>query len=342
MRRTLELTHSPNLGALYAKAALAMLPGASLLPGGGPDGDRLPDQELVLPDVAVRTEHLAAYNRVCGFRLRNELPPTYPHVLAFPLHMALMTGGDFPFPPAGLVHVENSLVQHRPILQTERLRFHVRAMALRPHPKGQAFSLVTSARVGDECVWEEESTMLRRGAPRDGDAAESEAGTADERPETAGGAAGISGRETDTSGGEAGTPGRVAGYAFDTAATEAVPRADESLRIGAEWTVPADAGRRYAAVSGDRNPIHLHGLTARLFGFSHPIAHGMWTKARCLAFLEGRLSGAFAVHVRFRAPVVLPSRVSVASDADDGTRRFAVRHTASAKPHLLGAASQLH
>ena len=50
-----------------------------------------------------------------------------------------------------------------------------------------------------------------------------------------------------------------------------------------------DIGRRYGAVSGDRNPIHLYPLTARLFGFRRAIAHGMWTKARCLAALEGRL-----------------------------------------------------
>ena len=57
----------------------------------------------------------------------------------------------------------------------------------------------------------------------------------------------------------------------------------------AVWRVPADLGRRYAEVSGDRNPIHLHPLTAKLFGFPTAIAHGMWTKARCLAALEGRL-----------------------------------------------------
>jgi acyl dehydratase len=57
----------------------------------------------------------------------------------------------------------------------------------------------------------------------------------------------------------------------------------------ARWWVPADAGRRYAPLSGDWNPIHLNALAARLFGFRRAIAHGMWVKARCLAALEGRL-----------------------------------------------------
>src|SRR5690606_13295593 len=68
----------------------------------------------------------------------------------------------------------------------------------------------------------------------------------------------------------------------------------------AQWRVPGDTGRRYAAVSGDRNPIHLRPLTAKAFGFPRAIAHGMWSKARCLAALSHRLPGACAVEVEFR------------------------------------------
>jgi MaoC like domain len=55
------------------------------------------------------------------------------------------------------------------------------------------------------------------------------------------------------------------------------------------WRVPGDIGRRYANVSGDSNPIHLHDLAAKALGQPGAIAHGMWTKARCLAALEGSL-----------------------------------------------------
>ena len=76
----------------------------------------------------------------------------------------------------------------------------------------------------------------------------------------------------------------------------------------AEWRLAGDLGRRYAAVSGDRNPIHMHALAAKPLGFPRAIAHGMWTKARCLAALERRLPDAFAVEVRFRRPILLPGR----------------------------------
>jgi hypothetical protein len=78
--------------------------------------------------------------------------------------------------------------------------------------------------------------------------------------------------------------------------------------VTAHWRVPDDTGRRYAAVSGDNNPIHLHGLAAKAFGFPRAIAHGMWTKARCVSAL--RLPDAFEVDVRFRKPVLLPSTVT--------------------------------
>ena len=83
--------------------------------------------------------------------------------------------------------------------------------------------------------------------------------------------------------------------------------------------IPADIGRRYASVSGDRNPIHLHPLAARLFGFPSSIAHGMWTLARCLAQVEDRLPARYVVEAGFFKPVLLPARAALAvADAPEG------------------------
>jgi acyl dehydratase len=103
--------------------------------------------------------------------------------------------------------------------------------------------------------------------------------------------------------------------------------------------VPGDTGRRYASISGDRNPIHLHPLPARLLGQPGAIAHGMWTKARCLAALQGKLPEAFAVEVAFKLPVVLPAKLAFASWRDGDQRRFALHDARSGKPHLTGSVS---
>jgi hypothetical protein len=60
----------------------------------------------------------------------------------------------------------------------------------------------------------------------------------------------------------------------------------EAPRGVVHWRLAGNLGRRYGAVSGDRNPIHLYPVTAKAFGFPTNIAHGMWTKARSLAALR--------------------------------------------------------
>jgi acyl dehydratase len=105
------------------------------------------------------------------------------------------------------------------------------------------------------------------------------------------------------------------------------------------WRLAGDLGRRYGAVSGDRNPIHLYPLTAKAFGFPTNIAHGMWTKARCLAALQNRLPDAFTVDVEFKKPVLLPTTVVFGSDASDDGITFGVRAQKKDVTHLVGRVS---
>ncbi|WP_354700957.1 hypothetical protein DSM112329_01251 [Paraconexibacter sp. AEG42_29] len=113
---------------------------------------------------------------------------------------------------------------------------------------------------------------------------------------------------------------------------------DADVPASATWKVPGDQGRRYAAVSGDRNPIHLYGLTAKAFGFPRAIAHGLWTKAHALAAIESQLPDAFTVDVEFRKPVLLPTKVTFgsATDAKTGVTAFAVRDAKKDSAHLVG------
>ena len=288
MAKTLD--SSPSILPLYAKAALPMIPGASLLPfvpGGG--GEIPQDLDLELAGVRAKPAEVSAYAKVCGFALRDQLPPTYPHMLAFPLHMAVMSDGSFPFGAVGLVHVENSIAQHRPIGSDEEMTIRVRPTKLQPHLRGKTFSLETEVLVDDEVVWESVSTMLRRG--KGDEKAKQEKG-------------------------------------FDSL--------DADVPASAEWKLGGDLGRRYAGVSGDRNPIHMHSLTAKPLGFPGAIAHGMWTKARALAQLESKLPDSFEADVRFRKPVLLPARVEFAGREQEGEILFAVRDAKKGNPHLDG------
>jgi acyl dehydratase len=227
---------------------------------------------------------------VCGLPLTDVLPGTYPHMLTFPLQMALMTDRAFPFGLPGLVHARNRIEVLRPIGADALLDLEVWAENLATHRSGAAADLCATASAGGHEVWRSRSTYLSRGAT----------------------------------------------------APEGAPEADievpvgELERVATTWRIPEDAGRRYAKVSGDVNPIHLYGLTAKAFGFKRAIAHGMWVKARVLGTLANRLPDALAVDVSFRKPLFLPSTVTVSTAQRDGGWDFAVRNAKSDTEHVLG------
>ncbi|TXL63349.1 hypothetical protein FHP06_02880 [Aeromicrobium terrae] len=271
---------------MMLKAVLPALPVIGGLPGVKHAAKDVPDLVLERSGVTVDPAHLAKYNRVCGFSDSDTLPATYPHMSAFPLHMALMTDTAFPFAPMGLVHLRNSITQHRPIGVGETFDVSVRAADLRPHPKGRLVDLLTTVTVGGEVVWEETTTLLARGK-----------GGADER-----------------------TPAPLGGV--------------EAPSGAAQWKLGGDLGRRYGAVSGDRNPIHLHPLTAKAFGFPRNIAHGMWTKAHVLAALQNRLPKAFTIDVEFKKPILLPGTVTFGSRTNGGVTTVGV--TSGERVHLVG------
>lgn len=237
----------------------------------------LPDAELVRRGVSVDVDALATYSQVCGFDLSGRVPSTYLHVLTFGLQVALMADRAFPLALPGMVHVSNTNVLHRPVEVGEPLDLAVHAEGLRPHPRGAQFDLVGRVDVAE--------------------------GSGSGAAETV-----WTGRSTYLS------PGGRAPSAVDDADPAETPVAtpvDVPARPAATWRVAADTGRRYAAASGDVNPIHLSPLAAKAFGFPRAIAHGMWTYARTLAWLSARASGPGTSTVDFAKPVLLPSTVDV-------------------------------
>lgn len=276
-----ELTELPALGQLLGRA---MLPGRR-----PPAAKGLPEGGVRLSGLEQDCRRLAAYDRVCGFTVRDEVAPTWLHVLTFPLQTWVMAQPDFPFRLAGLIHVANAMVLRRPVDAGERLDLHVRATNARPHARGTTFDMVGEVLSDGEQVWQGTSTYLS---------------TASTMP------------------GEPAPPLRLD-----------LPEGEPSQL----WRLDADLGRRYAAVSGDTNPIHLSPVTARLFGQPRAIVHGMWTHARALSALEGTLPPAFSVQVQFARPVLLPGRAGfIAEPAGSAERRFAVVSPRDGKPHLIG------
>lgn len=140
---------------------------------------------------------------------------------------------------------------------------------------------------------------------------------------------------------------RSAGGAEASAVPDvAEPDVAEPWQEPVALAVGEGTGRSFGRVTGDVNPIHLHALSARAFGFPRAIAHGWWTTGRIAALL-GADECAAGAHLRilFKRPVYLPSTpdllvcpaAETATDAgaEPGPplRRFALVAGASDAPH---------
>lgn len=89
----------------------------------------------------------------------------------------------------------------------------------------------------------------------------------------------------------------------------------------ARWSLTRDAGRDFALLTGDVNPIHWLAPAARLAGFRAPILHGFATLARAVEALNrgvfvGDPSRLRSLEARFLRPLVLPARVSLYAARD--------------------------
>jgi len=279
--RTIDLDTIPGLPGMLVKAATSRKP-AQREP-------QFPPLVITARGIRADVAKCAKFCEVCGFVPGGTLPMTYPHIMAFALHMQLMLEPEFPFKPMGAVHVRNRITQRRALRVDEPLDFTVRLGGAEQVAKGYEVSIVTEVAVAGETVWDDLSVMLVR-----------KGGSGERRAQ---------------------------------GAPPAAPEFSQSL----QWQLPADMGRRYAAASGDYNPIHLYPLTAKLMGFKRQIMHGMWSKSRCVAeLMPADYAGAASVDVAFKLPIFLPATVTLLHDSGSSGSCFELRDAAGAKPHLAG------
>lgn len=281
----------PNMALQLSKAALARRTARA-------DVD-IPFIEARVSNVKTSPERLAAYRRVCGLPDTGTLPPTWPQVLAMPVHTAMLVHKSFPLPLLGLVHVSNVIEEHRPIANDESLELHCVIDASRPHRSGIEFDIRTTVSVKGDVAWTSVTTALVKVK-----------------------GAGAAARKEER---------RREGPGEPAAALRSVI-----------WHVPENRGREYARVAGDWNPIHVHALLARPFGFPRAIVHGLWTFARCVGESWDLLPDTpRRLEIAFRRPVLLPSTVSFSAQAteDTGGIAFSVRGRDGSTVYLTGSAS---
>lgn len=174
-----KLAAVPDLMGEYRAALGGLVPGLGALQkgpgssgsGSGSGAREIPAERFEVHGVVPDTTHLAEYCRTTGLRFGEELPATYPYVLAFPLAIKVMNSKGFPFGAVGVVHLTNAIEQTRPLHVGEALDIRVRAENPRAHRAGMLIDMVTEVTIpaeGDEVVWRQVSGFLGKGAKTEG------------------------------------------------------------------------------------------------------------------------------------------------------------------------------
>jgi hypothetical protein len=159
---SLRFSTLPSVWSSYPRVLMGRRP--ALVPAGG----TVPAIDARIERLGVNTSHLRDYRRVCGFGDDGHLPLTYPHVMAMPLQLAMLTSDAFPVRLLGLVHVRNLIRSHARIPDTQALDVTCSLSGHRETDRGQEFDMVTECRGDGATAWSEVSTFLaRRLKPRD-------------------------------------------------------------------------------------------------------------------------------------------------------------------------------
>jgi hypothetical protein len=159
-KHSLEFARAPAIWSLYPGIMVSRKP--SLVP----EGRAVPRIESRLSKVVIDRKHLASYAEICGAQAGATLPIAYPHILAMPLHLAMLGAEAFPVKLFGLVHVHNRIAMRQSLSADEPAEIRAWIEGHRETDRGQEFELHTEYVVAGEPLWDETCTFLaRRRAP---------------------------------------------------------------------------------------------------------------------------------------------------------------------------------
>jgi acyl dehydratase len=285
----------PSAARYYVRALLARR--APLVPAGA----TVPRLEGEVEVATARPRNLRVYRQVCGFAANGRLPITYPHVMAMPLHLAILTHRQFVVRLMGLIHVANEIEQLRPLPEDRRYRMRSWVEGFRDGDRGQEFELFTELADRDGVAWREKCTLLARRVGTGTQAARAARSMLQvEKPPR--------GVEPDTAPvtADRGTGRR---YGFTSGDLNPIHLADRSAKL-----FGFDRAVAHGMWSMARSLAHL----MPLFGDT-----------------------AVRASAEFKLPLFLPGQAQLTHWPQDARRVFVLRSAEGARPHLAGSIEPL-
>jgi hypothetical protein len=260
----------------------------------------------------INRPNLTRYIKICGFIDTGYLPITYPFVICFPLLMKILTSAAFPVPVLGLIHYKNQIIQYKPIKNTAALTLVCRINNDQTALIGRLINIHFEVFEQDKLLWKCISTFLSK-APVSRVVKRRGTRTTDNDSNSM--------HNTNSSGQLKLT----------------------NMEHVATYNINSFTALNYASVSGDLNPIHLHKLAAKMFGFKASIMHGMWAKARVLATLSSTIDlDSVNINVQFIKPILLPTDICLKAMTSELKSEFCLTSITNEITHLSGVITHLN
>jgi len=158
----LHFAAPPSIACAYGKALFTRRPALV------PEGRSIPLIEAELDPQSLTRAQFDRFAAVAGGAPGHACPLTFPHVLAMPLHLAILTSPAFPVRVLGLVHIENEIMQTRWLQAGEPISVGARLEGYEDTPRGHEFMLKTDVSAAGEVVWRAASRFLARRPGKDG------------------------------------------------------------------------------------------------------------------------------------------------------------------------------
>lgn len=257
-------------------------------PGFG-EGHGLPALSARWLQHRVDGRELEDFAALSGLRDPAAVSLLYPHTIAFPLHMVVLTHPAFPVPIWRVLQVRNRLQQHRPLDFSAPMDLAVTTHGCRILDKGAEIDLHATVRSAGELVWESVNTFYVRGR-------------------------------------------------FGATGPSRAPAAPEvGGSLVAQWPMPRGGGRRFGALSGDYNGIHLFGWYARRLGFRRAFLHPQRVLGQCLERLPGRACATpLCLETWLKGPVYYGAQAALRAEERQGAMHFVLAVDGDARPAIVG------
>jgi len=122
-----------------------------------------PYLNVIMENASIDRANLLLYRNLTGYEDDGKLPVLYPHAIASPIYMFMLSQREFPLNLLGALHVKNRIISYRPISEKESFTIDVKLENSKILNNGVEFDFSVILSQRDEILWKGITTWFKRG-----------------------------------------------------------------------------------------------------------------------------------------------------------------------------------